>query len=96
MVITKLLDEETVANVERYAYEYEARKSVISEMLSQNMDISTEAFEKYQKEMVKFKVLFENAKQEVENTFVKDIENWKDWHLDYTSKILTVNIGDNK
>lgn len=90
MVITKILDEEIVTNVERYAYEFEARKSVISEMLSQDMDTSTLAFETYQHELVKYKVLFENAKKEIEENFVKDVEGWINWSLDYNSRVLTI------
>lgn len=97
MIITKILDEEVVTNVERYAYEFEARKSVISEMLSQDMDISTSAFETYQHELVKYKLLFENAKKEIEENFVKDVENWIDWSLDYNSHVLTITVkGDKK
>lgn len=90
MVITKVLDEETVTNVERYSYEFEARKNVITEMLSQDMDTSTMAFENYQHELIKYKVLFENAKKEIEENFVKDVEGWVNWSLDYNSHILTI------
>jgi len=48
MIVTKVLTEEDTIDVERYAYEFEARKSVIAEMLSQNMDTSTIAFNTYQ------------------------------------------------
>jgi len=94
MIITKVLDEEIVANVERYAYEYEARKSVISEMLSQDMDTSTKAFNDYQKELVKYKALFEAEKKEIENNFVAEVENWRNWNLDYKTRTLTITVGD--
>ena len=83
MAITKILDEEVVTNIERYAYEFEARKNVIAEMLSQDMDTSTTAFENYQHELVKYKILFENIKKEIEENFVKDVEGWVNWNLDY-------------
>lgn len=94
MVITKIVDEEKVANVERYAYEFEARKSVVSEMLAQNMDTSTTSFAEYQKELVKYKVLFENAKKEVENEYVVDVDGWRNWNLDYKTRTLTITVGD--
>lgn len=92
MIITKILDEDSVLNVERYAYEYEARKGVITEMLSQNMDTSTLAFDTYQRELVKYKILFENAKKQIEENFVKEIKGWTNWSLDYNSRILTVTV----
>lgn len=94
MVITKVLDENDVIEVERYGYEYEARKSVIAEMLAQDMDISTTAFNNYQKELVKYKALFENEKKEIENKYVKDVPNWTNWNLDYKSRVLSITVGE--
>lgn len=92
MIITKILDEESVVNVERYAYEFEARKSVIAEMLSQNMDTSTAAFDTYQHEMTKYKVLYETAKKEFENKFVADVEGWTNWELNYGTRTLSITV----
>ena len=90
--IKKVLGEEVVTTIEKYSYEFEARKSVITEMISQDMDINTPAFEKYQKELVKYKVLYETAKKEIENTYVADIEGWTNWTLDYGTRVLTIKI----
>lgn len=89
-IITKVLDENCVANIERYAYEVEARKSVITEMLAQNMDVTTDAFSKYQSELVRYKSMFEAAKKEIEAQYVVPVAGWKSWTLDYASRTLTI------
>lgn len=91
--IKKVLEEEVVTTVEKYAYEFEARKNVITEMLSLDMDITTPAFEAYQKELVKYKVLYENAKKGVEDNYVKDVEGWTTWNLDYGTRVLTIKVA---
>ena len=92
--ITKTLDAEIVANVERYAYELEARKTVITEMLAMNMDISTDAFAKYQAELVRYKAMFEEAKKEIEKQYVADVPGSVKWELDYASCELTITVDD--
>lgn len=92
--ITKTLDAEIVANVERYAYELEARKTVITEMLAMNMDISTDAFAKYQAELVRYKAMFEEAKKEIEKQHVADVPGSVKWELDYSSCELTITVDD--
>lgn len=92
--ITKILDAEVVANVERISYELEARKNIITEMLAMNMDISTDAFARYQAELVRYKVMFEEAKREIEKQYVADIPGRQSWTLDYDTRTLTVNADD--
>lgn len=92
--ITKTLDAEVVANVERYSYELEARKTVIAEMLSMNMDTSTDAFAKYQAELVRYKAMFEEAKKEIEKQYVADVPGSVKWSLDYTTRELTITVDE--
>lgn len=92
--ITKTLDAEVVANVERISYELEARKTVIAEMLSMNMDISTDAFAKYQAELVRYKAMFEEAKRAIEQQYVSDVPGKQKWALDYSSCVLTITVDD--
>lgn len=89
-MIVKTLDAEVVAKVESLAYEFEARKSVVTEMLAQDMDTSTDAFARYQAELVKYKAAFEAAKKEIEDQFVADVKGWTNWNLDYASRTLTI------
>ena len=90
MTITKILDKDVIFDVERYSYEFEARKSIIMEMLAQDMDTSTAAFKNYQKELVEYKTLFEKAKKVIEDNFVIDVKGWTTWNLDYGSRTLTI------
>ena len=90
--ITKKLDDEIVATLESLSYELEARKSVVAEMLSQNMDISTDAFVKYQAELVQYKAKYETAKSEIQKKFVDCVAGARRWELDYATKVLTIQI----
>lgn len=92
--VTKTLDAETVANLERISYELEARKTVIAEMIALNMDITTEAFAKYQAELVRYKAMFETAKLEIERQYVDDVPGKQRWTLDYASRLLTITVND--
>lgn len=92
--ITKTLDAEVVANIERYSYELEARKGVIADMLAMNMDTDTDAFSKYQSELVRYKIMFEEAKKEIEKQYVADIPGHVKWTLDYSSRELTISVND--
>lgn len=93
-IITKTLNAETVANVERISYELEARKAVITEMLALNMDITTDAFAKYQAELVRYKAMFEEAKREIAQQYVDDVPGAQRWELDYKSCVLTITVDD--
>ena len=91
-IITKILDEAVVANVERISYELEARKTVIAEMLAMNMDTSTDAFAKYQAELVRYKAMFEEAKSAIEQQYVSDVPGAQKWALDYGTRTLTITV----
>ena len=89
------IDPQVVANLESLSYEAEARKSVITEMLAQNMDTSTDAFNKYQGEMTRFKAQFEQAKHLFQKQYVDSILGAVNWTLDYASCELSVTVcGD--
>lgn len=92
--ITKVLDEAAVNQVEALGYEVEARKSVISEMLAQNMDTSTAAFASYQKELVTYMAQFEEAKRSIAAAYVDSIPGAVNWNLDYASRTLTINVQE--
>lgn len=92
--ITITPDSEACAMLERLSYEIEARKSVIAEMLAQNMDIGTEAFVKYQSELVKLKAQFETAKKEFQAAYVDTIPGAQRWNLEYASCTLTVEVQE--
>lgn len=90
------IDESIRDLVEAYDYEYNSRKELIAFMISNNMDINTDAFNKYQKEMQEFLVLFNTAKEEISKRYVNDLLNGRNakWTLDYSSCELTVEFTD--
>ena len=90
------IDEGMRDYVESMDYEYSARRDAVSFMISNNMDINTEAFKSYQKEMVEFSTQFIRAKSEVEKQYVLPASNGKKvrWTLDYHSCELTITFVD--
>lgn len=82
--------------VEAYDYEYSSRRDAITFMLANNMDTDTEAFKKYQKEMIEFMAKFTKAKAEVEKTYVFPVTNGArvNWSLDYETCELTITFLD--
>lgn len=93
--IEKVLDAAAVTALERISYEMEARKSVVAEMLAQNMDTGTEAFARYQKELVSYTVQYETAKREIQKQYVDPVPGAVRWSLDYETAVLSITVdGD--
>lgn len=88
----KLENREAVDYLEALSVEMEARKDVIAFMLSRDMEIASEQFKAYHRELVEFKGKFETAKREFERTVVLPRTEGKrvDWSLDYASAVLTL------
>ena len=86
------IDEKIRDLVESYDYEYNSRKELIAFMLSNNMDINTDAFRKYQKEMQEFLVQFNTAKEEISRKYVENLLEGRNakWTLDYATCDLTI------
>lgn len=86
--------EETIRDyVESLDYEFSARRDIIAFMIENNMNINSEAFGQYQKEMMEFKVKFSTAKKELEERYVLPIlkDNQKaQWMLDYQTCELII------
>lgn len=89
-----IIDDAVIDEIEMLGYEYESRKSVVAEMLSSNMNTNTDSFKKYEREMLEFKIQFEQAKKEIEKIYVNPVENGSHWNLDYESKTLTIYLKD--
>lgn len=92
-IIKKNLPEDVVNAIEAVSYELEARKDVIAAMLDRNADISTDAFNAYQKELVEFKVKFETLKKEIQKEFVDDVPSAVHWDLDYATRELSITVA---
>lgn len=84
------LGEDVVNKIAALAYEVQARKSVVAEMLAQNMDTSTSAFLRYQKELGEYTAMYELAKNELQHNYVDTIDGAESWSLDFNSCVLTV------
>ena len=77
-----VISEEDRNKVQRADIESTARMNLMSFMISNNMDISSERFQQYQEEYFeKFKV-FEAAKAELEKKYLSGIKATS-WNLDY-------------
>lgn len=95
-VITKNIDVELKNTIESYDYEYSTRRDAIAFMLTNNMDITTDSFKSYQKEMIEFNVKFSKAKAELERIYVLPVTEGKkvNWSLDYETSVLTITFID--
>lgn len=77
----KLRNDIQRANIER-----DSRKEIIVYILENNLNVSSERLNQYQKEYEDKFFLFESLKQELENTYIKPLAlNYKKWSLDYST-----------
>ena len=86
------IDKSVVDYIERLDYEQGARKGLIAFMISSNMDISTEAFHKYQDELLEYQIKFDTAKHELEEKYILPIigDNKVNWSLNYRNQELII------
>ena len=87
--------EELTNYVERLSREVEGSKEIISFMLENNKNISSDSFKEYKKEFDEKKAEFDIAKQEVQKQFVPqgliDFDgNNTSWELDYATQTITI------
>lgn len=87
------VDESFCNAIQAACFEVDARKSIITFMLSNGMDISTEQFKKYQDEYNEFFAKSELLKAQLENDYIKPLSNGKEysWVLDYSTCEVTIN-----
>ena len=90
------IDEKLRDMIESYDYEINARKYLISFMLSNNMNIDTPNFSKYQDELKNFIMLYERAKSDVSEIYVDPLRKDHDatWRLIYKTCELHIDIPD--
>ena len=90
--------EDITTMIQRYDVEQTARRNVIAYILSFNdIDITNERFQNYQKEYEEKLFSFEIAKKELEKQYilpeVKDNKTYS-WNLDYETNIINLNIKE--
>lgn len=85
-----------VTYLQGLSIETDARRDLISFMIANNMDISTEQFQKYQKEYNEFYGEFALAKDQLEQLIKKDYleddEELVFWNLDFNSSELELTV----
>ena len=85
-----------VTYLQGLSIETDARRDLISFMIANNMDISTEQFQKYQKEYNEFYSEFALAKDQLEQLIKKDYleddEELVFWNLDFNSSELELTV----
>ncbi|MEG1562288.1 MAG: hypothetical protein RR365_00925 [Bacteroides sp.] len=91
----EIKDRALVDYIESLSYETGARKDIISFMLSNNMDTSSESFTRYHKEFEEFMVQYEEAKKQLEHMYItdelkKEMGGMVNWNLDFESGILSL------
>lgn len=79
--------------IESLDYECKSRQDVIAFMISNNMDIKSDSFKQYQKELSEYTCKFNCAKNQFEKDYVKPDETGaKKWTLDYNTKEVTIEL----
>lgn len=89
---------EIIDDLSRLSIEVEARKELISFMLTNNMDCGTSQFLKYQKEYLDFFTKYQAKKQEFEmnirTSILEKNEKLISWNLDFNTRELTLTVSD--
>lgn len=95
--ITVKIPEEVRDEVQRYDLERSSRRDIIAYILSNNsINISSERMAQYQKEYEEKFMLFEKAKNKIENKYVQPAAKNKavNWQLDYETCEIIITIND--
>lgn len=95
-----IIDEELCNKIQRYNIERDARKDIITYILQNDLNIPQERFDKYQAEYEEKFLLFDQAKKELETKYILPIVDLKiqryNWNLNYSDRILHIEIIDKK
>jgi hypothetical protein len=87
----KIEDKDFIEDLERLQNEVQSRQSIISYMISNDMDIATKNFQIYQQDYMNYLNKYNQKKEEVEKRFIipKNIKA-KSWSLDFATGELIV------
>lgn len=89
--VIKIENEEFVNLIEALHYEVNSRKDLIAFMLNNNMRTDTEAYEKYNKEYKEFYVQYNEAKNKLEEMYVRAaVKNPINWNLNFETSEVTI------
>lgn len=91
MIAKILVPDEIVNEIQALDVETSARRDLIAFMITNNMNVDTEQFNKYQMEYNKYFKLFDIAKTNFENDFVKaQYPTAENWELLYASREVVI------
>ena len=94
MVIT-IEDKDFLDELEKLHYEVGTRKDIISIMVNNNMDLTSETFKQYHNDLIYFQKLYDAKKNELTDIYIYPLREQGyecgDWELDFNSGELTVN-----
>lgn len=103
MILTKniKLPQDKINHIQKLDTEMSARRSLISFMISNGMDVSNQRFKEYQQDYEQAFLLFETAKAEIEQEYVdknlnSSYQQKLSWDLNYRTNILTISYQENK
>lgn len=82
------VDEDIRNEIQKYQYEVESRKELISFMVSTNIE-NNEAMTRYENEYLYYFKLYNEAKAKMINKYLNNIE-YKSWNLDFLTCELKV------
>lgn len=85
-----IVRKELVEKIEALQYEVESRKDILSHMIANGMNTTSDKFVKYHDEYQAFFMNYNKAKQEMMKEY--GVPNNVNWNLDFATRILT--IGD--
>ena len=89
--IIKIENQDFVNLIESLHYEVNARKELISFIVSKDMGIDTDTFKKYNKEYMEFYIQYMEAKNKLEEMYVRTaVENPMNWNLDFETGEVTI------
>lgn len=97
-LLLKVDNQELINLIEGLHYETEARKDIITFYITNGMDMTSEAWQSYNKEYREFFVQYSEAKTQLEDLFIKknpelDGRAYTRWNLDFATGNLTVDLA---
>lgn len=96
MIKKIIVDHDFVTEIQKNSIEAEARKNIISFMISQEMNINCEQFKQYQDEYVEYFTTYEMLKDQLYKLYIQplQINSEINWELDYSNDELTLYMED--
>jgi hypothetical protein len=94
MTVVKMpINENVSKNLEKLHYEVESYKSIISYVLTQQIDLNTDTFKSYQDKFTEINKEYQNAKNDLTINFVrKEHPDAISWNMDFINKEVEITL----